>query len=570
LEFTDKQHQWIAWILALLVFLAGMGVLFLAMCKGKRRPVGLDGPVLKGVAVSRKGAIHGERKSPGEKPAGDFSRKKIEVDAGGVLRLVAVDTMGNPLPGAKVSLVEKGGRKEALRPKLLGETGARGDFLLRKGVFQGGNCILVRKEGFQAGVLRGGNKKDHPKGEVRVVLEPGFQALFQAFTPDNFPVPGVKVAVSGRYIPAGFLAGGVALKGLCTGKNLVFLGKTDEAGEVRFDGLPKGLLFLDVYKDGYGVLDIRPKPPVIPGGPFKLTLSRLYIAIGKVEGLKTYCCFSRPPRGFCANIIMGSPCQWIENKFPGCFFTLGSAGYVSGPEGSSLPKTIPAFFLVEKLGWKKVDLPVQPFSRERALDVKVIKYDAKRIKDNLGYVVLRPKVNGEDLFRLPPMPFSIEPIRLARPEERPNAGLPFGFLVVVEPRKKTGLPEGEYKLSSYVPFVKKMIPTGFKIVAVRGETRVYDIYLEYEYVPVFFRFYYPGGGYKDSGILRMKIPGLGSQTERISSSEPLWLPCTEIQCSYDPFDSMDPVRKKVNFKVKIKGKKDGSPTIVEIRVPRER
>ncbi len=568
MDLTDKKNQWAGWILALLVFLAGMGVLFLGTCKKERGPVGLEGPVLKGMAVPRNRSTHGKRKSPGEKSVGDFSRKKVEVDGGGVLRLVAVDTMGNPLPGAKVSLVEKGGRKEALHPKLLGVTGERGDFPLKKEVFRGGNCILVRKEGFQASVFRGRNKKKHPKGEVRVVLEPGFQALFQAFTPDNFPVPGVKVAVSCRYIPSGFLAGGVPLKGPCTGKNLVFLGKTDEAGEVRFDGLPNGLLFLDVYKDGYGVQDIRPKPPVSPGGPFKLTLSRLYIAIGKVEGLTTYCCFSRPPREFNVSIIRGSPYGWIKRKYPGCFFSLGSVSCAPGRKRPSLPKTIPAFFLVEKLGWKKVDLPVQSFSRERALDVKVIKYDAKRIKDNLGYVVLRPKVNGVDLFRLPPMPFSVEPIRLARPEERPNAGLPFGFLVVVEPRKKTGLPEGEYRLSSYVPFVKKMIPSGFKIVAVRGETRVYDIYLNYEYAPVFFRFYYPSGGYKDSGILRMRIPGLGSKTKRISPRRPLWLPCTEIQCSYDPFDSMDPARKKVHFKVKIKGKKDGSPTIVEIRVPR--
>ena len=150
-------------------------------------------------------------------------------------------------------------------------------------------------------------------------------------------------------------------------------------------------------------------------------------------------------------------------------------------------------------------------------------------KSDLAPILKNPKVGGKILNRFPLGLFLVQPIQPSKYEDSLDAGLPFGFIVDLPPMKKVGLPPGEYKLFSHVPFVEKLIPRGFKIVSIKGGARVYDIYLKYRFAPVFFRFLFSDGRAQESGALRLEVPEVGRCVVSFTPVSPIWLPCTKMK-----------------------------------------
>lgn len=494
---------------------------------------------------------------------GELARKKVPLPRSPGAFLDVVDSNGTPLPGSKVILVRGGLRKNVQKGPVLGKTDQKGRFLVKKNLVKRSDCVLVRKEGFQARVVKGGALRS--KKNIEIILKEGYEASIKVQTLDNFPVKGATVAVSPSYIPDGFLMEVQELRGTVEDGNIVFVGKTGSDGVVCFSELPKGAFSFGFFKEGVAVKDVTPRLLVLPGGPFTIFVSPVYIAIGKIKGLRTYSSFFRPPPGFSSRFIGGSPFGMIRKKFPGCIFALGMRSYSLADGWLPVPKKIRFHVLIERIGWRNVDLTVKPLSSSGRIQPEQVSFTTKDGDEILGYVVIRPKFKNRDLENVPPKLFLVEPIRSARHVRFPDPEIPFGFVVEVPPFKKIGLPEGEYKLFSFVPFVEKMIPKGFKVVSLKGATRVYDVCLDYEFSPVFFKFIWPDGSVRESGNLHLEVKRLGSIVTSFTPVEATWLPCTELQGFLSP-RWLD--EKKVEFSFRVKRRKRGSPMLVEIHVPK--
>ncbi|RLB64215.1 MAG: hypothetical protein DRH04_11710 [Deltaproteobacteria bacterium] len=495
----------------------------------------------------------------GDDDASREKRRKVPARSGAPLFSV-MDGNGTPLPGTKVERIPGCKRNNSLSKERLGSTNGKGEFSLLPGRVRKGDGLLFLKEGFQPRILE--ILFPNTPRKVKVVLKPGFEAVFQCVTPDNFPIEGVEVAVSLTYFPLGYLFRKSGLQGPCSEKNIIFKQVTDKAGKARFKCLGEGLLAFDVMKDGYGLVDIRPRMMKVPGGPFHLTLAPLYIALGKIEGPQYYCCFWKPGKYTSSRLLFGAPRAWVRSRFKGCISAFLTQDYSLTKGWSPIPKTISFKLLFDKIGWKKVELKVRPFRRSIKPERILVKVPTG--VDRLGYVVLRPKAGGEPFKRIPPQLFVLQPIHLTYPEDDPKSGSPFGFDVIPKPGEKTGLPDGVYRVSSFVAGVRGLLPKGFKVVSRRGETLVYDIHLKYQFAPVLFHFTLPDGSLIADGGLELKIPGARRIADpSFSSSTPLWLPCAKMEGVLHSYFS--PIRN-MKFKVKVEDRDDGKPQVVTIPV----
>ncbi len=548
-------------VIGILVILMALDVFFLSNC-GKRGPItktGRHGGESKPLVPSGK-TPNREKPVMGVGQEAPAPRRPILPRSGTTAILEVFDGKGNPLSGAEVSKVDCSKRIDVQERRRIGATNAGGEFAVHPGALGRNEALLVIKDLFLPRLVRSAELRK--KRRVRIVLEPGEVGVFKFMTPDNFPVRGVRFSVSSVGIRPGYCIHG-GLSGPCSEKGIIFSGTTGPTGEIRFSSLRPGWGFVDVYKEGFAVQDIRPKPIKFPGGPFLFTMAPLFGIFGKVDGPAFFSSFFKPPKGCRGRMIMGSPSDWVTKKikegYVCSFFTREfslSQGWLP------VPKKVPLYFLFDKLGWRKLAFRVRPFSFE--MKPEILKVRVPQGVDRLGYVVVKLKAGKEDFVDLemnPPRLLFLRPIRLSHPEESPRIGSPSGFHVLVRPGKRIGLPEGEYRLFSFIPCIKKALPRSLKVVSVRGETRSYEIDLRYQLAPVVFRFRFPDGSYGGDGRLNIEVKGLGKFKTPFHPGEVLWLPCTEIHGTFFSFQRESP-GKRFSFKVKIaKGK---NPVVLEV------
>ncbi len=556
-----KREKIVGAVMGILVILVAFDVLLLSNC-GKRVPITkkcVHGGKSKPLVPSDK-ARNSENPVMGVGQEAPAPRRPILPRSGTTALLEVFDGKGNPISGAEVSKVDCSKRIDVKERRRIGFTNARGEFAVHPGALGRNEALLVIKDLFLHRLVRSGEFRK--KRRVRIVLETGEVGVFKFMTPDNFPVQGVRFSVSSVGIRSGYCMHG-GLSGPCSEKSIIFSGTTGPIGEIRFSSLRPGWGFVDVYKEGFAVQDIRPKPIKFPGGPFLFTMAPLFGIFGKVDGPAFFSSFFKPPKGCRGRIIMGFPSDWVSKKIKeGYVCSLFTRKFSLSQGWLPVPKKVPLYFLFDKLGWRKLAFRVRPFSFE--MKPEILKVRVPQGVDRLGYVVVKLKAGKEDFVDLemnPPRLLFLRPIRLRRPGESPRIGSPFGFNVLVRPGKRIGVPEGAYRLLSSIPCIKKILPRNLKIVSVRGETRSYEIDLRYQLAPVFLRFRFQDGSYGSYGRLMIEAKGLDEFTIFFSPEEVLWLPCTEIHGTFLPFQRESP-GKKFSFKVKIaKAKK---PVVLEV------
>lgn len=246
-----------------------------------------DGPVGSSVAYVQAPAPGGQRGNvPREDPSTSARRRATE----DTREILVTDRTDRPIPGAEAHLVPCEARVVVEPEPPIGVSDSAGLIVvagsrLRAAVTR---CVLVRAAGYVPAAIEVSKVLDRSRTHLR--LQRGHSLQVSCRTRQGEPIAGVRIALTRAraYVSGTLQVASKAdrfLPGPPEGAPL-YVGTSDEQGNVRISGVPAGGYILYAWHEEYAVVAGLDTTRLlrVPTTPTILTFQRLYGAVVRVEG----------------------------------------------------------------------------------------------------------------------------------------------------------------------------------------------------------------------------------------------------------------------------------------------